>query len=51
MDSSDGVPLLKLAELVGGSATGDQKVRITGAAPIGDILSGQITFVLSLIHI
>ena len=45
MDSPDGVPLSKLAELVGGSATGDQQVLITGAAPIGDILAGQITFV------
>jgi UDP-3-O-[3-hydroxymyristoyl] glucosamine N-acyltransferase len=45
MDSPDGVPLSNLAELVRGSVTGDDEVLITGAAPIGDVLPGQITFV------
>jgi UDP-3-O-[3-hydroxymyristoyl] glucosamine N-acyltransferase len=45
MGKPDGVPLANLAELVGGNVTGDDGVLITGAAPLGDVLPGQITFV------
>lgn len=45
MDEQSVRPLSELAHLVGGQLVGDPNLQVLGAAPLGEVTEGQVTFI------